>query len=202
MLPLLKSDANILASRRKSFILNSAVYNIANDPDVWPKGKPRSLGRYPTREEIRFIAYSALMQGSQGVIFNCYRFEHPSGAKEDISPTSTTPEGRRQWRVVSSVASELSALSPVLTAPREKNSGVAVSGAAVEWIVKQHQGRHYVFVTNPSSQPVQVSVKLAPQSFRSPIVRRYETGETLAPDGHSFAHRLAPYGVEIHEILR
>ena len=103
---------------------------------------------------------------------------------------------------MSGVASELSALSPVLTTPTEKNSGVAVSGAAVEWIIRQNHGRHYVFVTNPSALPVQVSVKLAPQGFRSPIVRRYETGETLELHDRSFVHRLDPYGVDIYEISR
>ena len=74
-----------------------------------PKHSPEMAGQtvdaskivYPTYEELRFMAYDAILCGATGLTFALYK----------------TPVGGAMWRAVCRVVAELRDLTPALTAP-------------------------------------------------------------------------------------
>ncbi len=87
------------------------VYNLAKDTLMvgnppTPEGRViLAHGRYPTYEEIRFMAYYAIMLESKGVFLNCYRYTYDAfeGDKGDDVSRKNNPS---QWVRISRVSSE------------------------------------------------------------------------------------------------
>lgn len=192
-----------LTAKGKSFILAVSVYNVANDALIWPKDDPnwpRSRGRYPTKEEIRFMSYAYFIHGGRNVIFNCYRFDYGEGLGGDDISRKNNPA---QWEAVSSVSLELKAMGRVLLVPNLKPSkaGVALEGnAALEMAVKVYKGRTYLLTANTSANPVEGRITLAPAKFPAPQVKHLPDQTSVAVEGGSFAPEWEAYGVHVYKI--
>lgn len=193
-----ESSFATLAAKGKPFLFTVQAYNLANDPDMWPdilQRVPTQKGRYPTREEMRFIAYSGIVRGARGIVFVCYKTFDENGAPlEDVSLKNNSS----QWKAVASVSAELKALMPVLLAPdsdAQVNSTLGVAGSAFS--LKAATGVLYLIAVNPHEQK-----RMATFTFTNALAtvkRWHETGEIL-PRGASFADEFDGYGVHVYEV--
>ncbi|MBI3292164.1 MAG: hypothetical protein HYZ73_05070 [Elusimicrobia bacterium] len=198
-----QSSFSTLASKGMPFLWVFQAYNLANDPDMWPDVKkrvPNAVGRYPTREEMRFMAYSGILQGAKGVIFNCYRTEDGNGKSlEDISRENNPS----QWEAVSSVSKELKEMAPILLAPTQerRSAGVTLTGGgSVEMLIKQHQGKTYLLTVNTLKRPVQRQIRLARDRFPNPTVTLLPQRQRISFDRGSLDAQWSPYEVRVYEI--
>ncbi len=200
-----RSSFSTLASKGKPFIFVVQAYNLANDPDMWPfvpNHPPKSRGRYPTKEEMRFIAYSGIVHGAKGVIFNCYRFKNADGSTADDISRRANPA---QWAAVSSVSAELTSMVPILLAPSQERqrAGVTLRGdAQVEMLIKQHQGKTYLLTANPSPRPVRLQIQVARDRFPSPTITLLPQKQRIPLQDGSIDAHWSPYEVRIYEIAR
>jgi hypothetical protein len=186
----------------KAVIPHIQAYNLAKDSLIvrttphWPWAS----ARYPTREEMRFMAYSAIIRGAKGVIFNCYRFDYGDNlGGDDISPRANPS----QWQAVASVATELKSMVPVLLAPPRRladASLVASDQTPVELTVREHGGRTYLLTANASAQPIRLPVQLLPERFPDPIVTLLPEGSAVETQGGAFLAECGPYQVRLYEI--
>lgn len=182
------------------------VYNSANDPAIWyesVRDQRTQYGRYPSQEEIRFMSYYAVMHGAGGLSFCCYRFDYNGlygpPEKEDVGPDAN-PE---QWSRITAVSLELKEMGPILLAPSQKppDAGVAlVRRGPVEIVIKAYEGRTYLLTANPSSDPVQLEIRLDPNRFPNPTITLLPERQTLPHQNGSFTVHWAPYAVRIYAI--
>ncbi len=204
--PYVPSAARVLTPLGKSVMPTVQVYNLAKDALITSGGANESgqqiiaEGRYPTREEIRFMAYYAILRGAKGIFFNCYRFDYGEEVPgDDISPKANP----KQWQAVSSVASELKSMIPILLAPArepEKADVAIAGGAMVEMMVKQHQEKTYLFAVNPSPDPVYIQFVLG--QFHNPKITLLPEGQRIPfkSESGTFNVQFSPYEVRIYEI--
>ncbi len=204
--PYVPSAARVLTPLGKSVMPTIQVYNVAKDALITSSGETEdgreiiSQGRYPTREEIRFMAYYAILRGAKGVFFNCYRFDYGEEIPGDDISRKANPS---QWKAVSSVASELKSMTPILLAPTQEpeKAGVAIAGGSiVEMMVKQHQEKTYLFAVNPSPDPVYIQFIL--NQFPNPKITLLPEGQRIPfkSESGTFNVQFSPYEVCIYEI--
>ncbi len=201
VMPFSDAAAHVLAPRSKAVIAHVLVYNIANDSLIWPPEWPQSLGRYPTREEIRFTSYYAILRGAKGIFFNCYRFDYGEGGfdRDDVSRMHNPS----QWAVISSVSSELRSMVPIFLEPTQdlQSAGISIMGATpVEMMIKQHQGRTYLLTANPSTEPVELPIRLSAERFPNPTITLLPEGRTIPSQDRSFNAQWGAYDVRVYEI--
>ncbi len=183
----------------KPFFAHIYSYNIAKDFLMWPKDVPKSKGRYPTREEIRFLAYASLIHGAQGLLFNCYRFDYGEGHGGDDISRKSNP---KQWQAVSSVASELRALESILSTSTLEHTGITVTGGQAAIMLKKYQDRYYLFIANPSSNASEFKVRFDPVRFHNPKITLLPEGQGIAfkSESGTFEVQFSSYEVRIYEI--
>jgi hypothetical protein len=192
-----RSSLGTLVSKHKPFVLTVQAYNLANDPIMWPgilKDNPEAVGRYPTREEMRFIAYRFIILGAKGLFFASYKFYDDGKPLEDISRKGNP----KQWKAVSSVAAELQSLTAILSAPRSEVQVItSPADIGVEFLLKSYQGRLYFIAVNTKEEE-----KLATFSFSEPLstVKVLNESRRILPKGNSFSDNFAGYGVHVYEI--
>ncbi len=203
LMSVLKSDARFLGARGKSFLPGTFAYNPANDHFLWPPHLPRSMGRYPTEDEMRLVAWESIIQGGQGVLIVCYRFDYGDGSDsgDDISRMAN-PE---QWAAVSAVASDLKAMGPILLSPSlepEKAGVTLTGGGVVDLMIKEHDGNTYLVTANPSSSPVEGEISLDPARFPAPTLVSLPDREERTPVQGVWTVRWEPYEVRIFEVVK
>jgi hypothetical protein len=198
-----RSSFETLASKRKPFVLKVQAYNLANDPDMWPgilAYNPEAVGRYPTREEMRFIAYSGIIQGAKGILFSSYKtFDDGGTPLEDIS----SKKNPSQWQAVLSVASELKSISPILLAPTQdpQSTGISIAGGSlVEMMVKEYSGKTYLFTVNPSGDSVVIRFVLDQDKFPNPTVKLLPERKNIPLQDGLLVDTWEAYDVRIYEI--
>ena len=149
----------------------------------WETYKDNDQLRPPTYREMRNMAFQCLCEGANGLIFYAYH-----KLKDD--PDASFEE---RWKDISLLASELSALEPVLLSVEEPPD-VRVEGQNVVSLVKQHGGTTHVFVVNPApSDPASARVQL-------PAVPEKVTVDDEAaqrPDDGALSLELDPLAVRI-----
>ncbi|MBI3292760.1 MAG: fibronectin type III domain-containing protein, partial [Elusimicrobia bacterium] len=202
----------------KTLMQQLTIYDVLNDYQNCPDGVdsefPGCQEGYPTTLDMRFMAYYAIIhgtQGRQGLMFHCYRFNYgqgPDGEErggDDIS-RRTNPA---QWERVSSVSRELRAMSRILEAYTltQASAGVTIRGATpVQMVIKEPQerpGRTYLLTVNPSPLPVQLPVLLARNRFPNPQITLLLPEEQRIPFGGGFfTAAYSSYTVRIYEIIR
>lgn len=109
-----------------------------------------SLILYPTREESRFMAYQAIIQGATGI--NYWGHSH-------------TPQPSPFWSDLKSVVSELASIKEVLAAPAKdmhivkfyEEMGHSID-RGVEVIIKKAHGTYYLITVNGDKNPVKVRI--------------------------------------------
>jgi len=185
------------------------TYNLANDSLTWENlwkdaptkdyVMPRRLGRYPTRAEMRFMAYNALIHKSQGVLFCEYRHHynnydrHDGEGGEDVSPRGNAS----QWQAMASVATELKSLAPIFLAPDAKKNTVESETEGIEFLLKDYKNKLYLIAANPS-----VKKKMAAFTMSKPAttIKVLNEARSITPKGVSFTDQFDGYGVHVYEI--
>ena len=98
--------------------------------------------RAPTAVELRNMVYQGLVQGASGVLF--YRYCQVD--ERNIQPAAL-------WREVQTLAGELAALTPALTAPRWQGSDGLAALSGVDLMLKEvGGGDFYLFLVNFSRE--------------------------------------------------
>lgn len=199
------STFETLKARGTPFFWSVQVYNLANDPAMWPDVLARhsnAVGRYPTKEEIRYMAFMGIIQGAQGVVFVCYKTQDENGKLiENISGKGNP----KQWQAVSSISAELKSMIPILLAPAQPldTAGVTIAGETkVAMMLKQHEGSTYLLTANASESAAQHQIRLAPARFPNPKISLLQEGSRIPwqSSGGSFDAKWPPYGVYVFEI--
>lgn len=191
----------VLAPKGKILVPHIQIYSMANDPLVWPKDirDQRTIyGRYPTRDEIRFMAYAAIVHGARGLSFCCYRFdyagEYGPPEKEDVGPEAN-PD---QWSRIRDVTRELRAVSPILDAPNARQAvRVESERGKIELLLKKYRKRLYLFALNARAEPTSATFRL-PRSIAQ--VKVLDESRSIAPSDVSFQDSFGDYQVHIYEI--
>lgn len=190
----------LLTQEGKSTLPQVQAYNLGTDPLM---KLPPSMGRYPTRDEMRFQAYYSIILGGKGLFFNCYRYNYDGGDSplDDISRTANPA----QWQAVSSVASELKSISPVLLAPTQdsQSAGISIAGGSiVEMMVKKYRGKTYLLTVNPSGDSVVIRFALVQDQFPNPTVKLLPEKKYIPLQDGLLVDMWRPYDVRIYEIAR
>lgn len=119
----------------------------------------KRIGRFPNKNEIRFMSYDAVFNGASGLFYFIY-----------TSNGKPLPESKPdKWKDISEIISEISYVSEIFS-----------KGSEIENIVKVQEplkaksfiysGMIYVFILNPTSY----FLKMPEISFKSEILYLYE----------------------------
>ncbi len=157
----------------------------------WPGGAP---GRYPTRDEMRAMAFLALNHGAQGLWAFSFDYIHH------------TPGSEWKWVELTELMRELRGLEAVWAssdAPRLRVT--SASDDALDTGVRRYQGVHYLTVVNGSARTVKGSVALSDLP-ETPEIARFDADAPFEPAGELSGSRLTatwqPHAVHVYAITR
>ncbi len=149
--------------------------------------KPR-IGRFPTRAEIRFMSYDAVLAGARGVWYYTFR------SLQD----HTLAEHPGEWLAVSAVAQEMSAMAPIfargrpVAVPYREEPDLPIARG---WT---HHGRDYLVLENPRGDVLmRVPDEALGTGWRPLFEVSRDPRELLEPHNGSFY--LMPYQVLVLE---
>jgi hypothetical protein len=117
-----------------------AVVQIFNWKEVKSK-KPRKHGRFPTREEIRFMSYDALFNGATGLFYFTYTIK-------GVSLSSSKP---KEWKYISEIIQELSFIGKIIDNGKEVKNIVNVKEPLRAKTYK-YKGKKYIILENPTNE--------------------------------------------------
>lgn len=103
--------------------------------------KPRKYGRFPTREEIRFMSYDALFNGATGLFYFTYN------SKGVPLPYSKPKE----WKYISEIIQELSFIGKIIDSGKEVKSFVNVK-KPLRTKTYKYEEKKYIIVENPTNE--------------------------------------------------
>ena len=144
---------------------------------------------FPTYEEMRFMAYNAIIHGVNGILY---------------WGTHTMPQPSEHWSNLKKVSRELGDLSPILasaTIPDNvsleyEETGFSID-SGVEILVKEHSGAIYMFAANTTIGPARVTFSNLPFPADSLDVLFEE--RSLDISGGSFQDMFDPYEVHVYK---
>ncbi len=146
-------------------------------------------GRFPTRDEMRVMAYLAINRGAAGLWAFSYDYLHfTSGADW-------------KWVELTDIARELRALAPVLASrdrPRRKSSNPP---RELDVALKSYRGEDYVITVNKSASPVSATVALPGAALTS--VERVDQAPdagTARVDAGGIADQWQPRAVHVYRV--
>ncbi len=137
----------------------------------------------PTFEQSRFMAYDAIVNGANGVLY---------------WGTHYTKKPSQFFSELKSLISELAVLHDVLAQRAFAQEGAARLDGDPEYVKllhKGHNGRHFILVVNESPEPVTAGIT-APAVGAASLRRLFEGQEVPVRDGR-FSLELAGYGVAV-----
>ncbi len=137
---------------------------------------------YPTYEQSRFMAYDAIVHGARGILYWGTRYtERPSRFLNDVKR----------------VASELSDLTPVLTAPDSKTPlTIEPPDAPIKALVKDVGPDRYVFAVNESAKTV--TATFAGIEARASQLAVFGEARNLPVVGGKVKDSFGPYAVHVY----
>ncbi len=103
--------------------------------------KPRKHGRFPTRDEIRFMSYDALFNGATGLFYFTYTVK-------DVPLPSSKP---KEWKYISEIIQELSFIGKIIDSGKEVKNLVNVK-KPLRTKTYKYEGEKYIIVENPTSE--------------------------------------------------
>ena len=103
--------------------------------------KPRKYGRFPTRDEIRFMSYDALFNGATGLFYFIY-------TSKGVPLPSSKP---KEWKYISEIIQELSFIGEIIDSGKEVKNIVNVKKPLRAKTYK-HEGEKYIIVENPTNE--------------------------------------------------
>ena len=156
---------------------------------AWDNEQNPDNPRYPTYEEMRFMAYNAIIHGVNGILY---------------WGTYSMPQPSEHWSNLKKVVRELADLSPVLASPAIPSNvlmdyeemGFSID-SGVEVMVKDCKGTVYVFAANTTVGPAKATFSNLPSSADSVEVLFEERSLTVSND--SFQDSFDPYEVHVYK---
>lgn len=103
--------------------------------------KPRKYGRFPTREEIRFMSYDALFNGATGLFYFTYTIK-------GVPLSSSKP---KEWEYISEIIQELSFIGNIIDSGKEVKNIVNVK-EPLKIKTYKYEGNKYIIVENPTNE--------------------------------------------------
>ena len=144
---------------------------------------------YPTRWQMRFMAFNAIIRGATGLSWAMYR----------------TPVESSAWRDVCNVIGELYSLHAVLAAPtvshainiEYKELGFG-DWTGVEILVKELDGRLRILAANTQFDPMEPTFSNLPEPIGGAVTVLGEDREIAVRNG-CFSDRFQPYEAHIYQ---
>lgn len=156
-------------------------------PGLRDQGYYESDRLYPTRWQMRFMAYNAIVRGATALEWALF------GIRTDTS----------HWLNVRAVIGELSALGDVLAAPTWAGKLQAEyeelgfgDWSGVETLVKRHDGKLWILAVNTQFDPAQAVLSGLPDGLRS--LRVCGEDRTVPVSSGAFADRFQPYEAHVY----
>lgn len=154
-------------------------------PQRDPK-KPR-VGRFPNREEIRFMSYLALLHGANGLFY--FTLSKPGGR--------TLFDRPEEFQALTRVVSEIKSLQPVLEAGVSRSPPYSSLADGVEGRAWSYRRREYVVVLNRRKELRPLPRELLDPRWRPLFeVRRAQRDLLKGSEGN---WQLSPYQVLVLE---
>ena len=143
----------------------------------------------PTPEETRFMAYDAVINGVDGILY---------------WGTHTMPQPSPQWDGIKRVAKELSTLTPVLLAPTiQRNISIDYEemgfsiDKGVEILTKYHDNKVYLIMANTTVGPVKATFSHLSNVHTDKLNVLFENRTVTLTSG-MFVDEFIPYGVHVY----
>ena len=153
------------------------------------KNRDRAAVLYPTREQLRFMAWQAIVHGVNGILW---------------WGLSYNTEGSKVWQDVAAVVSEMKLHEVAVNGASEKmpldltyrDTGHSID-RGVEWIIKQAAGARLLVIVNSDPNPVDVDIHGLPGSGAVEAMPSPK-GVQIAP--RHLRVQLSPFGVQLFRI--
>lgn len=167
------------------------------NPDEFAHLPDGGLRRFPTRKELRFMTYQAIVHKAKGIMYFVYkRSKVPKTAHTWVNAPFTPPF----WEAIKSVIKELNLLKPVLgkKSAQDKVSSVESTAGKITYLYKEGEGKDCLIVVNEEEEPAKVTF-----GFKKGVIQIKEIfeGKILIPKGNYFTDTLEGYGVGVYEII-
>lgn len=103
--------------------------------------KPSKYGRFPTREEIRFMSYDALFNGATGLFYFTYTVK-------GVPLSYSKP---KEWKYISEIIQELSFIGKIIDNGKEVKNFVNAKNP-LRTKTYMYEGKKYIIVENPTNE--------------------------------------------------
>ena len=165
-------------------------YNPKYTPEYADEGIDDSRVLYPTYEQMRFIAFDAVVHGATGLAFSLAR----------------TPADGDIWMDSARLAGELRELHDALCSPVvDFPVGVSYTDLGytvwdgVRMLLRRKENTVYLFAVNTQFDPARITLHMKMlQDLKN--VRAVHENRTVPVAGGSFRDDFPPYGVHVYEI--
>ncbi len=171
----------------------SSIRAVAGKKPVWTI-IPQYLGKVPTREELRCVAWLAIASGSNGLGFFDWD-ERTRDPKTGALKGWYTREHPDQIEDLRSVLKELRALEPVLLAPKAmQQPTMKPANPALHALLKEADGKRYLVVASDSRRAEETAFEGIGSKAKDLL-----GGEVVIVEGRI---KMLPLGVAVFEIAK
>lgn len=155
-----------------------------------PEGPVDSLVRYPTHYELRFMAYDAIINQANGIIY---------------WGLDTVPANSPFWEDLKKVVFELATIRDVLAAPVRNirivnfyvESGHSVD-LGVEILVKKSYDSYYLIAANGDKNPVKVRISGFGRDKKAEVLFEHRT---IHIENREITDTFEPFGVHVYKLI-
>lgn len=155
-----------------------------------PSEEDLKAGRAPTYEETKNMAYQAIVNGANGLLFYCYY---------DLR---VLPQYKEYWVNIKTIASELKTISPVILSPN--NLGAASyspSDSGIQTLVKELDGELYLIAVNTSDKHCKVTFD-ARQALQPKVSVMFEGRFAMDIQDTKLTDSFKPLEVHVYDLGR
>ena len=183
--------ASLVADQAGWMVLQAYRFNDNEFANIQGEG----LRRFPTRDEIRFMTYQAIVHGTKGIMYFLY-------LREPAPPTAHThvnaPFTPEFWDALKSLGGELTLLSPALTADRKIDvAAIEPAGCPVRCLGKQVDDELWLIGVNEGGEEVTATFRtIAPIAS---VEVMFEERNVLH-QGDSFTDTFRGYSVHVYRL--
>ena len=152
--------------------------------------KPAEIGRRPSFQETRFMAYDSIVNGANLVLF---------------WGTSTIEKDSQLWKDLMVVARELKALQPALVVPDQnapevviEETGGSVDGKGGLALLKKVNDDYVLIIANETQSQAPFKVNRLPKALNGRTLYRIGTEETVNVEQGSFHDGMRASDVHVY----
>ena len=151
----------------------------------WPGSKP-GPGRYPSRDEMRAMAYLGVVHGASGLWTWAYSY------------IQDAPGSEWHWTELLSLARELRLLGPLLASPSVGDARANISDSAIHACLKAYRGMDYLITVNAS--PARTAARIRLEARPLSTARELFSDRATPVRGGEIADEWSGYDVRIYEL--